>query len=510
MVSGEHGTPDEQDHLPGVAPETQSAVETDGDAASNGGPSEASEPVGGADSDAGASAGETSEADAGAATESAPATPTEPAASSEEPAPAAPRRKPRQRAGSIPDGVLTVEDHLEKILVGTGPLEAYDQPLVESLGLPLHGDFVSPIDLPRFDQSTVDGYAVRAADAADATRDMPVVLPVSGDVRAGGARPFAISAGTAARITAGAPVPRGADAVVPLHHTDRGTGRVGVRVAPQSGQGVRRTGSEVAAGSVVLPAGSVLGAREIGLLASLGSSRVQARPRPRVVIFSMGSELREPGAHLAHDSTYDGNSFMLAAAVRSAGAIAYRVGAVGDDPKAFRRVLSDQLVRADLVITTGGISDGARDVVRQTLRALGTVEFNDVAIYPGRTQGFGRVFDERTPIITLPGNPVSAYVGLEVFVLPALRRMMGRTPFRRPMVHAVLAADVASPSGRRQYVPSVFEVTHRGAKVTPLPDPEALELSELSRANAFIVVGEDETALNLGDTVRTLVLDRPY
>ena len=497
MVSGEHGTSSEQDHLPGVDPETRDAAEGASDEES------AATPETGADSES-ADAAESESGSVDSATDGQPSSPP-----ADEP-PAKPRRKARQRAGSIPDGVLTVEDHLEKILVGTGPLEAYDQPLVESLGLPLHGDFVSPIDLPRFDQSTVDGYAIRASDAVDATRDIPVVLPVAGEVRAGGARPFAISVGTAARVTAGAPVPRGADCVVPLHHTDRGSSRVGVRVPPQPGQGVRRTGSEVAAGSTVLPAGSVLGAREIGLLASLGSSRVQARPRPRVVIFSMGSELREPGAHLAHDSTYDGNSYMLAAAVRSAGAIAYRVGAVGDDPKAFRRVLSDQLVRADLVVTTGGISDGARDVVRQTLRALGTVKFNDVAIYPGRTQGFGRVFDERTPIITLPGNPVSAYVGLEVFVLPALRRMMGRTPFRRPMVHAVLAADVASPSGRRQYVPGIFEVTHRGAKVTPLPDPDALELSELARANAFIVVGEDETALNLGDTVRTLVLDRPY
>ena len=129
---------------------------------------------------------------------------------------------------------------------------------------------------------------------------------------------------------------------------------------------------------------------------------------------------------------------------------------------------------------------------------------------PGKPQGFGRVFDEQTPIITLPGNPVSAYVSFEVFVLPAIRRMMGLTPYRRPMVHAVLAADLSSPSGRRQYVRAVFEVTHRGAKVTPLGGPGSHLVGSLAKANALIVVGEDETALNLGDTVRTLVLDRPF
>lgn len=460
--------------------------------------------------------------------ESEPAEPAEPAdqaepepapqsaaaqATATQPAPAQPTStgpRPRPRSASIPDGVLTVEDHLERILRGLGPLAPYDQPLVESLGLPLYADYVSPIDLPRFDQALVDGYAIAAGDATSATLDAPTLLPVAGEIRAGVSRPFAISRGTAARISAGSPLPRGADCVVPASHTDRGQSKIAVTVAPDIGQGVRRAGSDVLAGTTAVAAGTVLGAREIGLLASLGAHRVALRPRPRVVVISMGSELREPGDHVSHDSSFDGNSYMLAAAIRAAGAIAFRVGAVGDDPKEFRRVLSEQLVRADLVVTTGGISTGQRDAIRQTLRALGTVSFSEVALHPGRVQGFGAVFDDETPIINLPSNGVAAYVGFEVFVLPALRRLMGRTPYRRPMVHAVLAADISSESGRRQYVPGVFEVTHRGAKITPLTDTEDLRLSRLAQANAFIVVGEDETALNLGDTVRTLVLDRPF
>jgi molybdopterin molybdotransferase len=254
----------------------------------------------------------------------------------------------------------------------------------------------------------------------------------------------------------------------------------------------------------------VLGPREIGLLAALGAPRVKARPRPRGVVISTGSELREPGTHLDYDSINDGNSYMLAAAVRDAGAICYRVGAVDDNPRTFRRVLSEQLVRADLVVTSGGISKGDHDVVKETLSALGTVDFHEVAMQPGKPQGFGRVFDEQTPIITLPGNAVSAYVSFEVFVLPAIRRMMGRTPYRRPMVHAVLASDLKSRPGVRQYVRAVFEVTHRGAKVTPLAGAGSHLVGTLAKANALIIVGEDQTALHLGDTVRTLVLDRPF
>ncbi|MEJ7633761.1 gephyrin-like molybdotransferase Glp [Aeromicrobium sp.] len=429
------------------------------------------------------------------------------------PAPAAAVETPpatRPRPSSIRDGLLTVEDHLEKILRGIGPLGAYDQPIVESLGLPLHESFVSPSDLPLFDNSAMDGYAIRAQDLAGASREEPAVLPVVGEIAAGSARPFAISAGTAVRIMTGAPIPRGADAVIPFEKTDRGNARVEIYESTTPGACIRRKGGDIVAGDTVLAEGTVLGPREIGLLAALGAPRVKARPRPRVVVISTGSELREPGTHLDYDSINDGNSYMLAAAVRDAGAICYRVGAVDDNPKTFRKVLSDQLVRADLVVTSGGISKGDHDVVKETLSALGTVDFVEVAMQPGRPQGFGRVFDEQTPIITLPGNAVSAYVSFEVFVLPAIRRMMGRTPYRRPMVHAVLASDLRSTPGIRQYVRGVFEVTHRGAKVTPLQGHGSHLVGALAKANALIIVGEDQTALNLGDTVRTLVLDRPF
>ncbi len=442
----------------------------------------------------------------------APAAPsTDPAADqSPEPEEPAASTGARPRPASVREGMLTVEDHLEKILRGIGPLGAYDQPLVESLGLPLHEAFVSPSDLPLFDNSAMDGYAIRSEDLAGASRAQPVVLPVVGEIAAGSGRPFAISAGTAVKIMTGAPIPRGADAVIPFEKTDRGNARVEIYDSTTPGACIRPKGDDIKAGETVLAEGTVLGPREIGLLASLGAPRAKARPRPRVVVISTGDELREPGTHLDFDSINDGNSYMLAAAVRDAGAICYRVGAVDDSPRTFRKVLSEQLVRADLVVTSGGISKGDHDVVKETLSALGTVDFVEVAMQPGKPQGFGRVFDEQTPIITLPGNAVSAYVSFEVFVLPAIRRMMGRTPYRRPMVHAVLAADLRSTPGIRQYVRGVFEVTHRGAKVTPIVGNGSHLIGSLAKANALIIVGEDQTALNMGDTVRTLVLDRPF
>lgn len=416
---------------------------------------------------------------------------------------------PRPRPQSVAAGRATVEDHLETILRGIGPLAAYDQPLVESLGLSLHEEVVSDHDLPRHDSAAVDGYALRAEDTGGASGSAPITLPVVADIIAGSGKPFAISAGAAVRIMAGAPIPRGANAVMASSAVDRRDGEIVLTSPTVPGSKVRKQGEDVVRGRAVLAEGAVLGPREIGLLAAIGRERVKARPRPRVVILSTGKELREPGAHLDHDSVFDANSSMLAAAVRSIGAIAYRVGVVDDDPVMFARVLSDQLVRADLVVVTGGIT-GERDLVRTALSEVGEMSFSDVAILPGPAQGFGRVFDEQTPLITLPGDPVSAFVSFEVFVVPAIRRMMGRIPYRRPQVHAVLAEDVESPAGDREYRLGYFEVTHRGAKVTPLPMVGAHRIAALASANALIVVGEDETALHLGDTVRTLVLDRSF
>ena len=408
-------------------------------------------------------------------------------------------------------GDLTpIPDHLERILSTVAPLPDFPQPLMEALDLAVAEDVAAPVPLPNFDNSSMDGYAVCLADVVTATADTPVHLPVVGEIGAGQARLMAMSPGTAVKIMTGAPMPAGADTVVPYEWTDSGVARVVIHRAPSAGQHIRRAGEDVAQGEVLIEHGTVLGPRHLGLLAAVGRSTVRSRPRPRVVVISTGSELRDVGTQLGHDSIYDGNSFLLAAAARRAGAIAYRVGIVPDDPRAFTDALTDQLVRADLVVTSGGVSEGDFDVVKEALSSLGTVWFGGVALQPGKPQGFGVVGEDDTPIFTLPGNPVSAYVSFEIFVLPAIRRMMGKLPYARPTTRARLTHPISSPAGKRQLVRASYAVDRGGAFVSPVGGHGSHLLGDLAASNALVVVPEETTSVGAGEMVQALRLDEEF
>jgi molybdopterin molybdotransferase len=404
----------------------------------------------------------------------------------------------------------SVDEHLNAILDVVAPLPPYEQPLLEALGLPICTDVTADMDLPSFDNSAMDGYAVRFDDVKSASEDAPVQLPVVGESAAGQTKAYALSPGQAVKIMTGAPMPAGADAVIPIEWTDGGRASVRIVQAPDLGQHVRPRGDDITAGDLLVEEGDVLGPRQVAILAATGQSRVRARPRPRIVVISTGSELREPGNPLGFDSIYDANSYMLAAQARAADAIAYRVGIVTDDPHELTATLSDQLVRADIVVTSGGVSKGEYDVVKEVLSRLGTVSFDEVAMQPGKPQGFGTIGEDDTPIFTLPGNPVSSYVSFEVFVLPAIRRMMGKLPYRRPLVRAACQAGFGSPSGRRQFMRGRFDVTGRGAVVTPVGGHGSHLIGGLSRSNCLIVVPEDTTAVEQGSMVDALVLDRNF
>ncbi|WP_307816519.1 molybdotransferase-like divisome protein Glp [Nocardioides limicola] len=405
---------------------------------------------------------------------------------------------------------ISVDEHLARILDTVTPLAPLPQPLAEALGQAVAEDVTATISLPGFDNSAMDGYAVHRADLAGATAEAPVTLPVVGEISAGRSHHLALSPGTATKIMTGAPVPQGADAVVPYEWTDRGVARVRVEGQPSQGQHIRRAGEDVAAGERVIAAGTVLGPRQIGLLAGVGRATVLIRPRPRVVVISTGTELREPGTPLGRDSIYDANSHLLAAAARRAGAVVYRVGVVPDDPRQFAETLEDQLVRADLVVTSGGVSQGDYDVVKETLSGLGSVWFGPVAMQPGKPQGFGLVGDDRIPIFTLPGNPVSSYVSFETFVLPALRKMMGKTPHTRPVRRARLTEPISSAVGRRQFLRGHYELGLDGPTVRPVGGVGSHLLGDLAAANALIVVAEETAALAAGDRVAVLALDEEF
>jgi molybdopterin molybdotransferase len=404
--------------------------------------------------------------------------------------------------------VKTVDAHLVDCLDGVDALEAIDLQLLDAHGCILAEEVVAAWAIPGFDNASHDGYAVRAADLAGASEDHPVDLPVMGDIPAGRPATVAVQPGTTMRIMTGAPVPEGADAVVPVEWTDAGIANVKIQRAPEPGAHIRRIGSDVVAGELVLAAGSRLGPAQLGLLAAVGRDRVVARPKPRVVVLSTGSELVDPGLPLQPGQISESNSFALTAAAREAGALAYRVGIVLDDPRKLMDTLEDQLIRADLIVTTGGVSAGAYDVVKAVLSRLGTVSFDKVAMQPGMPQGRGWIGPDKTPIFTLPGNPVSAYVSFEVFVRPVIRRMLGVEPLLRPTVRAVCSDSVTSPEGKRQFARGWLSVEEGRYVVRPFGAQGSHLVNDLAHANCLIVVPEELTEVPAGGTVTVMVLER--
>ncbi|MER7772450.1 gephyrin-like molybdotransferase Glp [Kitasatospora sp. NPDC096140] len=425
-----------------------------------------------------------------------------------DPAPAAPR-------------LWTVDEHLADVLAAVGPLPAIELRLLDAQGCRLDEDVVAAGDLPPFDNSSMDGYAVRTADTEGATDAYPSVLSVVGDIAAGADELPRVGPGQAARIMTGAPVPPGARAVAPVEWTDGGTG-TGVAAAAMTapvpdeevrvlrpvaeGAHIRRRGSDVAAGSKVLEAGTRLGPTQLGLLAAIGRATVKVRPRPRVVVLSTGSELVQPGEPVGPGQIADSNSFTLTAAAQEAGAIAFRVGAVPDDADRLRAVLEDQLGRADLIVTSGGVSVGAYDVVKEVFETYGGVDFRKLRMQPGKPQGFGRIGDAPgVPLLALPGNPVSAYISFELFVRPVIRTMLGAADVHRPVVRALCPAALRSPAGRRQFLRGRYSAAD--GTVEPVGGAESHLVGALARADCLITVPEDVTDLPAGSEVDVVLLD---
>jgi molybdopterin molybdotransferase len=400
--------------------------------------------------------------------------------------------------------VRSFDEHLAEVLQVVQPLSPLEVGLLDAHGCVLAEDVHAPGPLPGFDNSAMDGYAVRSADV----QHVPCVLPVVGDVAAGPASSLSVQPGLSVRIMTGAMLPPGADAVVPVEHTDGGIAQVRIDRAPVPGQHVRRAGEDVQPGELVLAAGSHLGAAQVGLAAAVGRARLLVRPRPRVVVVSTGDELVEPGAQLRPGQIHDSNSVSLTAACTEAGAIAYRVGIIPDDGPRLLDALEDQLVRADLLLTSGGVSVGAYDVVKEVLLRLGTVGFHRVAMQPGMPQGFGVIGPDRTPVFGLPGNPVSALVSFEAFVRPALRRMIGAPVVTRPVISALASTDLTSPRGKRSFLRVRLEVQDGAYVVTPVSGAGSHLVAGLSRANAFAVVPEDVEHVAAGQPVQVMVLER--
>lgn len=391
----------------------------------------------------------------------------------------------------------TVEEHQHVVAGLIKARPAVTVPLADALGLALADDVVAPLPLPGFDNSAMDGYAVLAADVAGASAENPVKLPVTEDIPAGRTDLLTLAPGTAHRIMTGAMLPAGATAVVPVESTDAATDTVSIFAAVPEGRHLRRAGEDVTAGTTVLSAGEVLSPAALGLAAALGFAELKVIPRQRVLVLSTGTELVTPGTPLQPGQIYESNAVMLAAALREAGADVSTAPATSDDVTRFRETLAGHAKDVDLIVTTGGVSAGAYEVVKDAL--AGDVEFVKVAMQPGMPQGCGRLGGsvDGTPIVTLPGNPVSALVSFEVFIRPPLRAAMG-LPSQRPRRSATLTEKLTSPAGKRQFRRGVLGTD---AQVSSYGPPASHHLRWLATANCLLDIGEDVVELAAGSPV---------
>ena len=408
-----------------------------------------------------------------------------------------------------PGGLRSMEDHRSYLLSCVDELPPFRQHILDALGLSICEDVNASLSLPRFDNSAMDGYAVRTKDVASASPEEPVRLPVVGEIAAGEVAGHPLSPGTAIKIMTGAPVPVAADTIVPYENTDRGGDDVRIFAPSQPGQYIRRIGEDVTEGSQIFRQGDQLGARDVGLLAAIGLGKVLVRPRPRVVVIATGTELVEPGLPLSNgQQIFDSNSYLLAAAAKAAGAQVYRVGQVGDDAAALKLLISDQLIRADLILTTGGVSQGDYDIVKAVMPEMGACDFSQVAMQPGKPQGFGLIGDDRVPIIMLPGNPVSAFVSFEAFVRPVIRKLMAAQPYVRPTIRCHAAHPMSSIAGKLQLARGIVDTGDADQREVRLAGGHGSHLlRDLARSNALVILPAETQSVAVGDELDAWLLD---
>ena len=417
--------------------------------------------------------------------------------------------------------MISVEEALERILSYFERLQPEETPALDAMGQVLATDVAATFDIPPLDNTAMDGYAVRAADTESASEANPARLRVTGEVAAGYIYDGEVTPGTAVRIMTGAPIPRGADAVVPFEETDeesaKATNRSATAGAPadvqilkaaRPGANIRRAGEDVRRDATVLAAGEALGPAHIGVLASLGLASVPVYRRPVVAILSTGDELLEPGQPNAPGKIYDSNAYSVAAMVREAGGIPKRLGIATDTVEALTAKIREGL-DADMLITSAGVSRGDYDVVKDVLAKEGDIDFWTVRMKPGKPLAFGafRSGGRQVPHIGLPGNPVSSMITFELFGRPAVFKMLGKEDRERPRVRAVAEDRIANTDGRRVYARAIL--SQRGGRYyASLTGPQGSGiLTSMALANALAIVPEDVAAVEPGEEVECLLLE---
>ena len=422
----------------------------------------------------------------------------------------------------VSQAMISVDEALERILSYFDRLEPEERPVPDALGQVLAEDVESTLDIPPLDNTAMDGYAVRAADTEGASEANPVRLRISGELAAGYIFEGEVAPGSAVRIMTGAPIPRGADAVVPFEETDesttgsdrefgtfaKSTSEVGILKAARLGANIRRAGEDVGRGVLVLPQGTVLRPAQIGVLASLGRATVRVIRRPLVAILSTGDELLQPGQPVEPGKIYDSNAYSVAAMVRESGGIPRTLGIATDTVDALTAKIGEGL-DADMLITSAGVSRGDYDVVKEVLAKEGDIDFWTVRMKPGKPLAFGAfpAGNRKVPHIGLPGNPVSSMITFELFGRPAIFKMLGKGGWQRPTVRAVAEDRIVNTDGRRVYARAI--VSQRdGRYYASLTGPQGSGiLTSMAQANALAVVPEEVAAVETGDEVECLLLN---
>jgi molybdopterin molybdotransferase len=414
--------------------------------------------------------------------------------------------------------VITVDQALEKVLEHVDILGAEESPILSCLGQVLAEDVFSNINIPPLDNSAMDGYAVRSADTRGASRKSPRMLRVIDTVAAGAVSRSEVEPGTAVRIMTGAPIPEGADGVVRFEDTDEserqgGPAEIGVLIEVAPGAEIRRAGEDIAAGSLVLKQGTVLRAAEVGVLASLGCSKVKVIRRPVVAVLATGDEIVAIGQPLPDGKIYNSNSYSLTALVQHYGAVPKVLGIALDNEDSLMGKLRRGL-EADMVITSGGVSLGDYDVVREVLAKEGEIIFWRVREKPGKPLVFGLLKGrsktggaKKIPFFGLAGNPVSAMVNFELFARPAILKMMGRKKLTKPTVRAVVEDVIENTDGRRVFT-RVFVEKRGDGYFARLTGPQGSGiLTSMALANGLAIVPEDKSGVEPGDVVEVMMLD---
>lgn len=413
--------------------------------------------------------------------------------------------------------MLSVEEAYDKIMAYFSPLEPEEVPVIQAMGQVLAEDVVSNFNIPPLDNSAMDGYAVRHDDIAGSSPDAPNILKVTSQVAAGQVATQDVEEGTATRIMTGAPVPAGADTIVPFEDTDeveRKAGglelrEIGIRQSPKLGSHVRAAGEDVKSGEVVLKTGDVVRPAEVGVLASLGMGTVRVIRRPVVAILATGDELLSAGEPVEPAKIYDSNSYSLAASVIRYGGVPKVLGIARDNLEDMNRKLSEA-TDSDLLITSAGVSRGDYDIVKDVLMARGEISFWSVRMRPAKPLAFGAIRGPGgrvLPHLGLPGNPVSAMVAFEEFGRPAILRMLGRKHLVKPVIEAVLEGPIHNYDGRRVF--ARVDVTKReGAYYANPTGPQGSNiLTSMSRANGLAICPEDIPELHAEQKVLVKMLD---